>query len=94
MQHDLQACKKPPASRESLLCMLHTLLGSTLTLDGLFEAAASEAAPAQANAWLQAHTKGCLMRSAASLARTVAEQYKLSMPEHQQVPTLWQYFIQ
>ena len=70
--------------------MLHTLLDGTLTLGGLFEAAASGAPPAQANAWLQAHVKGCLMRSAASLARTVAEQYKLSAPEHQQVPALRQ----
>ena len=83
--NNLQACKRPPASRESLLCMLHALLESTLTLGGLFQAAASGAAPAQANAWLQAHVEGCLMRSAASLARTVAEQYKQSAPAHQQV---------
>ena len=90
---DLQACKRPPASRESLLSMLHTLLDSTLTLDGLFEAAASGAAPAQANAWLQAHVKGCLMRSGASLARTVAEQHKLSALAHQQVPALRQHTL-
>ena len=83
--NDLQACKRPPASQESLLCMLHALLDSTLTLDGLFQGAASGADPAQANAWLQAHVEGCLMRSAASLARTVAEQYKQSAPAHQQV---------
>ena len=81
----VQACKRPPASQESLLCMLRTLLGSTLTLGGLFRAAASGAAPGQANAWLQGHVEGCLMRSTASLARTVAEQFKQSAPRHQQV---------
>ena len=83
----LQACRRPPASRESLLCMLHTLLDSTLTLSGLFDVAASGAAASLANSWLQAHLEGCLMRSAASLARTVAEQYRSSAPAHQQVPT-------
>ena len=72
----MQACRTPPASQESLLCMTRTLLHSTLSLDGLFEAAASGQDPSAANAWLQKHLNGCLMRSAATLSRTVADQYK------------------
>ena len=72
----VQACRIPPASQESLLCMTRTLLNSTLSLDGLFEAAEAGWDPSAANAWLQTHLDGCLMRSAATLSRTVAEQYK------------------
>ena len=68
--------------------MLHALLDSTLTLHGLFEAVTSEGAPEQANDWLHTQREGCHMRSAASLAHTVAEQYKMSAPAHQLVPGL------
>ena len=81
----MQACRVPPASQESLLCMTHTLLHSTLSLDGLFEAAAAGRSPSAANAWLQTHLDGCLMRSAAMLSRTVAEQYRSMAPACQQV---------
>ena len=81
----MQACRVPPASQESLLCMTRTLLDSTLSLDGLFEAAADGQDPSAANAWLQTHLDGCLMRSAATLSRTVAEQYRSIAPACQQV---------
>ena len=41
----MQACRVPPASQETLLCMTRTLLNSTLGLEGLFEAAAAERDP-------------------------------------------------
>lgn len=87
----MQACRVPPASQETLLCMTRTLLNSTLGLEGLFEAAAAERDPSAANAWLQTHLDGCLMRSAAMLSRTVAEQYRSIAPACQQVGACMHY---
>ena len=72
--------------RKSPFCgMTRTLLNSTLSLDGLFEAAAAGRDHSAANAWLQTHLDGCLMRSAAMLSRAVAEQYRSIAPACQQV---------
>lgn len=65
--------------------MLDTLLQSTLSLAGLFEAALSGQPPAVASAWLQRHLAGALMNGAATLSRVVAEQYIAAESHEQQV---------
>ena len=81
----LQACKRPQPSTGSLACLLSTLLGSMLRLDGLTAAAAARKPPAAASAWLHAHLNGSLMQRCANCARVIAEQYRTASLDAQLV---------
>ena len=80
-----QTCRRPQSSSASLACLLGTLLSSTLSLDGLFAAAAAGRPPAMASAWVHRHLGGALMRSSAAMTRTLAEHYRAAQPQAQQV---------
>ncbi|BDA43549.1 hypothetical protein COCOBI_04-5610 [Coccomyxa sp. Obi] len=83
-----QACRRPAPSSGALHCILGTLLQSTLSLAGLFEAASSGQPPAVASAWLQRHLAGALMSGAATCSRVVAEQYVAAESHEQQAAQL------
>lgn len=81
----LQACRRPLPTPGALHCLLGTLLQSTLSLDGLFEAALEGRPPTVASAWLQRHLSGALMASGATCARIAADMYVAAEPHEQQV---------
>lgn len=66
-------------------CLMATLWGSCLTLQGLFQASALGRSAEQGNAWLQKHVGGRLMHEAATMARIAAELYRLVDQQAQQV---------
>ena len=81
----VQACRLPPPSRPVASCLMATLWGSCITLQGLFQASALGQSQAQGNAWLQKHVAGPLMQDAATMARIAAELYRQVDDQSQQV---------
>ena len=86
-QHGMhvQACRLPPPAGPVATCLMATLWGSCITLEGLFQASALGQSADQGNAWLQAHVAGRLMQDAATMARIAAELYRLVDEPSQQV---------
>lgn len=82
----VQACRLPPPAGPVATCLMATLWGSCLTLEGLFQASALGQPPGQGNAWLQRHVGGRLMQEAATIARIAAELHRLVDQPSQEVP--------
>lgn len=82
----VQACRLPPPAGPVATCLIATLWGSCLTLEGLFQASALGQPPGQGNAWLQRHVGGRLMQEAATIARIAAELHRLVDQPSREVP--------
>lgn len=80
----MQACKLPPPTAPVAYCLLATLWSSSLSLQGLFQAAAANR-PEQGNAWLKGHLQSKLFQDAPATARVAAELYKSIDETGQQV---------
>ncbi|KAL3138059.1 hypothetical protein ABBQ38_005291 [Trebouxia sp. C0009 RCD-2024] len=79
-----QACRMPPPAGPVAACLMATLWGSCLTLEGLFQASALGQPAEEGDAWLQRHVGGRLMQEAATMARIAAELYRLVDEQSQQ----------
>ncbi|KAL0036123.1 hypothetical protein WJX79_004331 [Trebouxia sp. C0005] len=80
-----QACRLPPASGSTAICLMSCLWTSCLTLTGLFQASALGLSAEQGNIWLRNQCSGRLMQEAATMARIAAELYRLVDSQAQQV---------
>jgi hypothetical protein len=80
-----QACQRPRPTFGTLACIRGTLLQGSLTLRGVFAAAASDRPVAEGTAWLQRHLQGALTTIAPVMTHVIAEQYRTAEPDAQQV---------
>ena len=73
----LQACRLPPVSEPVASCLMAALWSSSLSLQGLFQAAAAQGqGPEQGNIWLKGHVQSRLFQDAPVMARVAAELYR------------------
>ena len=81
----LQACRLPPASPATGLCLLGSLWGSLLSLRPLFSAAAARQPAASASEWLRQHLSRAPVQNVGSMARAAADLFGECPAETQQV---------
>ena len=85
----MQACKLPPPSEPVAYCLMSSLWSSSLSLQGLFQAAVThQQSPEQGNSWLKGHLQSRLFQDAPAMARVAAELYKNVDQKEQQVTRL------